>query len=194
MAKLNRWHLGICIALVFFGAAQARLLSSNVAELDEIPRLRPEFKVPDDPDMLFYIERSSNSNTVVYAANRNAQGNLDSGAPVTAFWRWFNGDGQKKALNFVEHMMASGVRFNKAAAGKPVTFRIAALPERTLSLDLEDKQRPQALIQMGSHTARLVYVYLNVVEGGLMPSVPSLDIFAIDKISGKALHEHIIQN
>ena len=76
MAKLNRWHLGICVGLVFFGAAQARLLSSNVAELDEIPRLRPEFKVPDDPDMLFYIERSSNSNTVVYAANRNAQGNF----------------------------------------------------------------------------------------------------------------------
>jgi hypothetical protein len=194
MAKLNRWRLGICVGLVFCSATQARQLSSQVTELDEIPHLRPEFKVPDDPDMLFYIERSPNSNTVVYAVNRNAQGNLDSGAPVTAFWRWFNVDGQKKALNFVERMMAYGVQFNKAAAGEPVTFKIAALPERTLSLDLEDKQHPRALIQMGSHTARLVYVYLNVVEGGLMPSVPSLDIFAIDNTSGKALREHIVQN
>ena len=198
MRKVNFRGSGIrlLVALAWLSAsgANARQLSSQVTQLQDIPRIRPEFKVPDDPDMLFYVERSPNANTVVYAANRDAHGNLDPSAPVNAFWRWFNVDGQKKPLNFVERMMAYGVRASPVLPGKPVTFKIAALPERTLTLDLDDKQRPEALIQIGDHTARLVYVYLNVVEGGILPSVPSLDIFAIDKNSGKTLHEHIIQN
>ena len=48
-------------------------------------------------------------------------------------------------------------------------------------------------MQIGSHTVKVAYVYLQVVEGGLMPSVPSLDIFGTDIASGKAIHEHLIQ-
>jgi hypothetical protein len=195
--KKRRRLLGLCLLLALpglDGEAGARQLSSQVTELDAVPRLRPEYPVPDEPDMLFYIERSSNSNTVVYAARRGANGALDAATPVEAFWRWFNVDGAKKPLNFIERMMAYGVKANRAAAGQPVTFEITSLPERALTLDLDDKKHPQALIQMGGHTARLVYVYLNVIEGGLMPKVPSLDIFGIDKSSGKALHEHIVQN
>jgi hypothetical protein len=189
--------LGFCCLLglpALDGTAAARQLSSQVTELDEIPRIRPEFKVPDDPDMLFYVERSPNANTVVYAVRRDTHGEVDAQTPVEGFWRWFNVDGQKKSLNFVERMMAYGVRISRPAFGKPVTFQIAALPERTLTLDLDDKKRPEALIQIGNRTATLVYVYLNVIEGGVLPRVPSLDIFAIDKSSGKALHEQIVQN
>ena len=190
--KKRRLLLSLFLLLAL--PADARQLSSQVTELDAVPRLRPEYAVPDEPDMLFYIERSTNSNTVVYAARRGTNGALDSGTPVEAFWRWFNVDGAKKPLNFIERMMAYGVKIDRVVPGHPVTFEITSLPERALTLDLDDKKHPEALIQMGSHTARLVYVYLNVIEGGLMPKVPSLDIFGIDKSSGKALHEHIVQN
>ena len=48
-------------------------------------------------------------------------------------------------------------------------------------------------MKIGDHTVKLAYVYLQVVEGGLMPSVPSLDIFGTDTESGKGVHEHLIQ-
>jgi hypothetical protein len=32
-----------------------------------------------------------------------------------------------------------------------------------------------------------------VVEGGLMPDVPSLDVFGTDIVSGKTIHEHILK-
>lgn len=190
--KKRRILLGLCLLLSL--PADARQLSSQVTEMDAVPRLRPEYQVPDEPDMLFYIERSTNSNTVVYAARRGANGALDTTAPVETFWRWFNVDGAKKPLNFIERMMAYGVKTGRAVPGQPVTFQITSLPERTLILDMDGDKHPQALIQMGSHTARLVYVYLNVVEGGLVPKVPSLDIFGVDKSSGNALHEHIVNN
>jgi hypothetical protein len=173
--------------------AQARDFTSNIGESSEIVRIRPEYKVPDEPGQLFYVERYTNSNTVVYVARLDAQGNIDRADPVEAFWRWFNVDGHKKPLNFMERMMAYGVTVDRAETGKPITFNIAALPERKLTLILDAQKKPEALMQIGGHIVKLAYVYLNVVESGLMPSVPALDIFGTDTASGKAVHEHLIQ-
>src|ERR1700759_668959 len=120
-ADAVRWLvLGFCLLVL---PADARQLTSQVTEMEAVPRLRPEFPVPDEPDMLFYIERSTNSNTVVYAAKRDAKGAIDSDAPVEAFWRWFNVDGAKKSLNFIERMMAYGVKNSRVVAGRPITFQ-----------------------------------------------------------------------
>ena len=170
----------------------ARDFSSSVSESNEIVHLRPEFKVPDEPNQLFYVQRSPNSNTVVYAAKLDTKGNFDTRTPVEAFWRKFNIDSGKKSLNFIERMMAYGVRVT-AKAGQPVTFTIAALPQRKLTLSWDAQHRPQATMAIGSRTVKLSYVYLQVEEGGLMPDVPALDIVGTDIASGKAIREHLIQ-
>jgi hypothetical protein len=172
---------------------RARDFSSSVSESSEIVRLRPEFKVPDEPNQLFYVQRSPNANTVIYAAKLDAKGNLDSRTPVDAFWRKFNIDGGKSGLNFIERMMAYGVRVTANKPGQPVTFTIAALPERKLTLSWDAEHHPQATMMIGSRTVKLAYVYLQVVEGGMMPDVPSLDVVGTDIASGKAIHEHLIK-
>lgn len=180
----------LCFALALLAAvpAQARDFTSTVTESDHVPVLRPEFKTPDEPSQLFYVQRSPNANTVIYAAKLDAQG-----APqdVEAFWRKFNIDGSKQPLNFIERMMAYGVRVQNRKT--PITFTIAALPERKLTLTQDAQHHPQALMQIGTHTVKVAYVYLQVVEGGLMPDVPSLDIFGTDIASGKAVHEHLVR-
>ena len=183
----------VLIALLAALPAQARDFSSTVTESNEIVHLRPEFKVPDEPNQLFYVQRSPNANTVVYAAKLDAKGDFDSRNPVDAFWRKFNIDGSKKSLNFIERMMAYGVRIAAHKAGQPVSFTIAALPQRKLTLSWDEHHRPQATLAIGNRTLKLAYVYLQVEEGGLMPDVPSLDIVGTDIAGGKAIHEHLIQ-
>jgi len=185
--------LAALVLLPAHGEANARQFTSLITELDQIPRVRPEFKVPDEPNQLFYVERSVNSNTVVYAARLDAHNSIDSKTPVDAFWRWYNVDGHKKDLNFIERIMAYGVHANSPRPNRPVTFTIAALPERALTLDLDDHKHPEALIQIGDHTVKLAYIYLEVVDG-VLPRVPSFDIFGTDKASGKAIREHVVQN
>ena len=130
---------------------------------------------------------------MIYAARLDASGNLDRSAPVEAFWRKFNIDGSKQPLNFIERMMAYGVKLDKRKTGEQASFSIVPLPERKLTVSLDSQHKPQALIQIGSHMVKIAYVYLHVVEGGLMPKVPELDIFGTDIASGKAIHEHLIQ-
>ena len=185
--------LGVAVAMALGGAAQARNFTSTVTEVAEVTQIRPEFKRPDEPNQLFYVQRSPNANTVVYAAKLDAKGDFDSRTPVEAFWRKFNIDGGRQPLNFIERMMAYGVRTDRVKAGAPITFTIAALPERKLTLTMDANKRPQALIQIGTRTVKVAYVYLHVVEGGLTPSVPELDIFGTDIASGKAVHEHLVQ-
>ncbi|HEY1876652.1 MAG TPA: DUF4833 domain-containing protein [Rhizomicrobium sp.] len=185
----------VLLSLVLLAAppAQAREFTSSVSEGNEVARLRPEFRVPDEPNQLFYIQRSPNSNTVVYSARLDARGDFDSGAPVDAFWRKFNIDGSRQPLNFAERLMAYGVRVDAARPGQPIAFHITALPGRKLTLAMDAQHRPEALLQIGNHTVKLTYIYLQVVEGGILPKVPSLDVFGTDTATGKAIHEHLIQ-
>lgn len=179
--------------LVLCAGAGAREFTSTVSESGQVEKLRPEFRVPEEPNQLFYVQRSPNANTVVYAAHLDAQGGIDRADPVEAYWRKFNIDGARVGLNFIERMMAYGVKVDRVVADKPVTFSIAALPERKLTLALDAQKRPEALMTIGNHLVKVAYVYLHVVEGGLMPQVPELDILGTDVASGKAIHEHLVQ-
>jgi len=188
-----KFRLALLLTMLAALPAQARQFSSSISESEAIVHLRPEFKVPTEPNQLFYVQRSPNANTVVYTAKLDPQDGFDTRNPVEAFWRKFNIDGSKQPLSFIERMMAYGVKMGARKPGQPITFTIAALPQRRLTLSLDAQRHPQATMQMDGRTVKLVYVYLQVVEGGLLPSVPSLDIFGIDVSSGKALHEHLIQ-
>ncbi|MDE2110130.1 MAG: DUF4833 domain-containing protein [Alphaproteobacteria bacterium] len=172
--------------------ANARALTSQVTELDHIFRVRPEYPVPDDPNILFYIERSVNSNTVVYAAHFDSNGHVDWNSPVDAYWRWYNVDGHRKPLNFIERMMAYGVKAVVHGPDGTTTFKVAALPERKLVLDLDSHGHPEALMRFAGRWVKLVYVYLQVDDSGFLPDVTSMDIFGTDKITGAALREHVV--
>jgi hypothetical protein len=175
--------------------AAAREFHSQVSELDHIPAMRADFPVPHDPNMLFYVERSVNANTVVYAAHLDPGGRIDPESPIDAYWRWYNVDGHRKPLNFVERVFAYGVTAVTHGPGdNEIDFKIAALPERALRLESDGHGHDQVVMRFGDRTARLVYVYLQVDDHGLMPKVTSVDLFGIDVATGRALREHVIPN
>lgn len=190
---IRKAALAFIVALTLCGGAQAREFTSTVTQSAAIPQVRPEFQRPDEPNQLFYVQRSPNSNTVIYAARLDAKGMPDRREPVEGFWRKFNIDGSKQPLNFIERMMAYGVKQARTDKNGVTTFTIAALPERRITLSLDTAGKPEALMQAGKHTIKLSYVYLHVVEGGVLPEVPKLDIFGTDIASGKAIHEHLVQ-
>ena len=173
--------------------AGAHSFITTIAEDGEIVQMRPEFKTPSEPNQLFYVQRSPNSNTVIYTARLDGHGEIDRGNPVEGYWRKFNIDGSRQPLNLIERMMAYGVRADRAQPGKPVTFAIAALPEQKFTVTLDTQHRPEALAQIGSHTVKVDYIYLHVKEGGLLPDVPVLDVFGTDIVTGKAVHEHMVK-
>src|ERR1700749_3275258 len=127
----------IVIALLFgltlLGSvpAAARELVSEVTEMDHVPALPGHFPVPSDPNMLFYVQRSSNSNTIVYAAKLTGSGQIDPKNPVEVFWRRYTEQGQRRALYFIERVLAFGISASPMP-GRPNEFEadINGYPER----------------------------------------------------------------
>lgn len=171
--------------------AQPTARSSSVVVQDAVPTERPEFPVPSDPNLLFYIQRSINSNTVVYAANFRADGTLDPSQPVLAFWRRFNDAGERKALGFFENRVAFGVRSRGTETPGVYEVRLVALPGRRGTLRQTGEGEAELTFPMGRYTARPVYAYVEVDESGMLPKVVRIRLHGIDTASGKAITETI---
>jgi hypothetical protein len=183
----------VCLSLAAHVEANALEVTGHVTELDHIPSMRPEYPVPNEPNMLYYIQRSVNSNTVIYAAHIDSRGRIDPDAPVDAYWRWYNVDGHRKPLNTIERMLAYGVKpIRRSGSGGEIAFEVAALPQRDILLVQDKEGHPEAVVQFGNRWTKLVYVYLQVDDRGLLPKVTAMDLFGIDKLTGKPLREHVI--
>jgi len=198
MRAFDRKNLARAVfaALAFFcvlPAADARDIKSEITELDQILRVRPKYPVPSEPNQLFYIERSSNSNTVIYVANLGADGHWDADKPVDAYWRWYNRGGYRKPLNLPERMLAYGIKdVKRDGPNGGYTFHVAAFPERTIYVDIDSQGHPEAFEKVGKDRwLKIVYAYLEVDDSGLLPDVTAIDFFGYDKATGKALREHV---
>uniref|UniRef100_UPI003BAB19BF DUF4833 domain-containing protein n=1 Tax=Stappia sp. TaxID=1870903 RepID=UPI003BAB19BF len=168
-----------------------RAAGSSVETVDTAPVIRPEFPVPDEPGMLFYLQRSTNSNTVIYAARFLEDGRLDPDEPIVAYWRRYNTTGEKLPLKMIEDSFAFGVRAQ--ATPDPDVFRIyiVSYPERTATLRRTGPGEARLSLRAGAYEYEPVYAYVDVDESGMVPSVRSVSVIGRDMASGNPLVETI---
>jgi len=171
-------------------AAAPKARTQSVTTADTLPVARPDFPRPSDPKMLFFIQRSMNSNTVVYAAT-SAAGKLDCRQPLKVFWRRFNTTGERKPLNLLERTMAYGIKSRRTNRAGECEIRFVAVPDRTAILRRADDGRLELSMVMGGRTVTPVYAYVEVNESGLMQTVDRVRLYGLDKGSGEAVVETI---
>jgi hypothetical protein len=174
-------------------AVQAQGITESIVEFDRLPQARTDYPPPNDPNILFYVQRSANSNTVVYAARLSGAGRLDRDEPVQVFWRRFNSDGGRKSLSFAERNMAFGVEARTAPGREGAAIvNIVSYPTRKALVELDEKGRPRAVIDMGNRRAKLAYAYIQLAEdSGTIPSIAYVDLYGVDLATGRALRERI---
>jgi hypothetical protein len=186
--------VAVALALLLGGAAaEASDLVTKVTEVDQLPPPpKPGFKVPADPNQLFYLQRSTNSNTIVYAANLLKPGQLNPDHPLDVFWRRYTEDGGKRGLNFIERTMAYGATPH-VAAGHPHEYdaSIVSFPQINFRIGVDHDGSPEAIVQMGGRAAKIVSAYVQVDESGFIPALVYMDIYGIEKATGHILHEHL---
>ena len=101
------------------------------------------------------------------------KGQLDPDKPVDAYWRWYNVDGHKKPLNLLERMMAYGVKSvehdGPSGAYHLQTRRLSRAKDL---VDLDSQGQPGSVREKsGGRWVKLVYVYLEVDDSGILPEV-----------------------
>jgi hypothetical protein len=152
-----------------------------------------EFPVPPSaPNRLFYIQRSNNTNTVIYEANLTAGRQLDANDPVNVYWIRYAERGQRESLSMIQWKLAYGYK-HKASTHTDNSFEIYlnAFKKRTIWVDVQ-QGKPMALTIINGRKACLQKVFVQIEPGsGLIPKVLYVELFGIDPVAGIPVYERM---
>lgn len=159
------------LVLAFAGPSQAA--SQSFCSDD------PRYPEPQDDNLVFYLQRSDNTNTIVYAVNRRADGTVDARNPVLVYWRWYEEGGDKRELTFLQRNLAFGVQIapSKDYPGDYVA-RLNAYPNIPVLVDETKDGNVRALMRISGEPAQLICVYVEWRQPiVIIPQVLYIDFF-----------------
>ncbi len=171
--------LNIVILLLFFS------ISASFAQHEQYP------VPPKTPELLFYIQRNHNANTIVYDANFNADGTLNAKEPILVYWRRYDEKGQKMELRTVEKWYAYGVDWEKVEGKNFYKISLVADKNRDLWLKPLRANKAVVLTKINGKMSVLKHMYIFADNSGTWPTVEYIELFGYDSKTGKQTYEKI---
>lgn len=187
VSKRTRCLGALLLATVLLGSP------ARAAEIVRPPGAHPDYPLPPASERrLFFLQRSSNANTVVYDARLGADGRLDPERPVEVYWLRYNTSGKRRSLGWLERNLAYGVSAtpDPKRAGHYLA-RVAALEGRRFRVRLDEEGRAAAELAIAGRPARLRLVYVALDGTGAFAEVRHVDLHGEDLETGEAVRERI---
>ena len=104
---------------LFFVGALSLTTTAPVPEEACVCKGQEKFPTPPtDQNTLFYIQRTPNTNTIIYALNFEKNNQLDTDNPVHPYWIRYQEEGQKEELSFIQRNYAYGLKTEDLGNGK----------------------------------------------------------------------------
>ncbi|WP_129026782.1 DUF4833 domain-containing protein [Aquirufa rosea] len=146
---------------------------------------------PESAIRLFYIQRSSNANVVIYDANLTANKSLNAKNPVHTYWIRYAEKGQYQELSSVQKTLAYGLYTNKMNGEIEPSYEgyFLAYRKRKFVVKLNPQGVPIALFPINGKLQVLKRIFVSVDESKFMPSVNYIELFGKDPVSGKDVYE-----
>jgi hypothetical protein len=145
---------------------------------------------PNSPNRLFYIQRSSNANTVIYDANLLPNKSLNPKDPVYTYWIRYGEKGQKEELSTIQRTLAYGLYTNPIATQtNSYEGYFLAYRKRKFVVKLDNNGTPIALFPINNKLQILKRVYVSVDESRFLTSVTYIELFGKDPLTGKDVYE-----
>lgn len=151
--------------------------------------LPEHYPVPEVDDLLFYIQRNQNANTVVYQVRTDSNGLIRTQQPLKVFWRKYLGCTEDTDINFIQKKLAYGYDYSFISR-EALEVSIVSYPEYKIYVSKEE-DRYVAVSKINGQWAHLSNVYVYAEENGAFPIVKYLELYGSDKSSGLPCYERI---
>lgn len=143
-------------------------------------------------NLLFYITKSANKNTVVYTYQCHEDKSLDVLNPIKAHWIMREQEGDPiEDLTFMEAKLAYGYNI-ESIEDDSVFFTITPLKEQHVLTIKKRDSKYVALIQLEAKEYILKKVFVQLDEGVMMDSVQYLKLYLEDPETGEITHANIL--
>ncbi|GAA3965302.1 hypothetical protein GCM10022246_17990 [Pedobacter ginsengiterrae] len=141
-------------------------------------------------NMLFYLQRDPNTNTLIYALNLAEDGSIKSDNPVSIYWVRYGEDGAKKALGYIQKKFAYGLITREITKDK---FELRFVSHKALPLYLTKvDQKYIVMVTANSKNIRINRLFVRIVGGSFwLPNVRYALIEGTDMATGKPVTEKI---
>lgn len=150
-------------------------------------KIQPSFPTPPaDTRSLFYIQRTPNTNTIMYDVNLNG-GTPDPEEPVHVYWLRYGEQGQKEELSFIQEHYAYGLKTKKINDKYELRFvSYKKLPFYLTRSPRDNRYRIVATINGIQIEVSRVFLQ---IEGGSfwLPNVVCVEVKGNDPATGKEI-------
>ena len=149
------------------------------------------FPIPTgNSKQLFYLQRSTNKNTLVYELNYN-NGNLDQGDPLHVYWIRYQEDSQKEELNFIQKTFAYGLK-TKNIAENQYEICFITYKKFKMYLRLGADKKFHLYTSINQKKAELTSIFLKINGGAFWtPNIEYVDIYGLDPINRSVVKERM---
>jgi phosphatidylglycerophosphate synthase len=193
--KIVMTGIGLLI-LTGFAFTHKTTLAAKIKTLPAItafPVMDPQdtFPVPSgNPNQLFYLQRTTNTNTIVCELNLDKKGIPDEESPVHVFWIRYPEGGIRKELNYIQRVFAYGIKSLPQGNG---TYKLHFVSYKKQILTLmpspkDNKYHVYATINQKQ--ALLSRIFLKVDGGSFWaPNIVYMEMKGTDMATGKEIIE-----
>ncbi len=146
-------------------------------------------------NLLFYVQRTFNINTLMYEINTDDKGQINIKEPIKIHWINYASDGSSEGLNYVQRKYAYGLEVKLTDADKKsFVFNFVSYKKKQLYLIKSlTENRYDAFIEINHKLVILNSIFIQI-EGGTfwVPKVKYLEVTGKDVAKGEEVVERII--
>lgn len=150
---------------------------------------------PDGQNRLFYIQRTGNTNTIIYDANVSGARTFKSAEPVNIYWIRYAEGGAAQALSYIQRTFAYGVKAQKVAGANEYDIHLVCYAKKKLRLSFDAEGKPYATIEANGRNMKLERVFVKIDQKTtftLTPKVEYVEFWGKDANTGAAVYEKFI--
>ncbi len=184
-----------CIGILIISSAAftQQAPKKTPANIPPVTVIDPQdtFPVPSgNPNQLFYMQRTSNINTIICELNLNSKGQPDEEAPVHVFWIRYNEGGGHKELNYIQRVFAYGIKSQPLGNGT-YSLHFVSFKKRSFTLMPSVKDNKyHVYANINQRQAVLNRIFIKTDGGSFWsPNVVYMEMKGIDVITGKEVME-----
>ena len=144
------------------------------------------FPIPKTgPKQLFYLQRTTNSNTIICDLNTDANGQVIKENPVHVYWIRYDEGGEKKELSYIQQTFAYGMKHEVLPNGV-YKLHFVSYKKQVFYLKRSLKDNQYKMYFVHNNKEFVLHKLFVRIDGGTfwVPNVIYMEILGKDEYSG----------
>ena len=145
---------------------------------------------PRSKDLLFYIQRNQNLNTVVYELNRLHDGRINEEYPMHIYWIRYSENKEIQELNYIQNELAYGYNSN-IINHESFEFEMVSYKALKMYIGKNKHGNYSSYALINNVMSYLTNIYVYAEDFGLFPDVKYFELYGKEIEGNNFVYEKI---